>query len=96
MECPNHIFLLRPRPEVLDDLINDNCIFFIAFLEILFDLIRIRSFSHQAIGDSVDLIVALTCDLFCDVFDVVVIPVLLFIDVGKGGLESVQLTSLHY
>ena len=95
VEGSHHILLLSPSPEVFDDLIDYYCVFFVAFLEIFLDFIGVRSFSHQTISNRVDLIVALTRDFFSDVFDVVVVPVLFFIDVGKGCLEGVEFASFY-
>jgi hypothetical protein len=89
MKSPHNIFLLSPSSEVFDHPVDDYRVLLVSFLEILFDLIRIRPLSHQAISNCIDFIIAFTSNLLGNVLDVIVIPIFFFIDVCKGRFKDV-------
>ncbi len=84
MESLDHVWFFWPGLYMSHDLFNNFGIFLIFLLQVVLQLIGIKSFSDQDISDRVDIGVSLSGNFFSNILDVVLVPVFLFVDICKG------------
>ena len=97
----SYVYVLLPRVKSLNQhgfirpclkmpycLFNNVGIFLISFFEIVLELIRVKSLPHKDIGHRIDFRIPLYRYFICDIFNVILIPVLTLVYTSKSWLHN--------